>query len=229
MKEISEIFGIDIKNTEYFRQALTHPSYTRENNLDYTSSYERLEFLGDAVLKLAVSDIIYKKYPNYAEGNMSKIRSFVVSDATLFEVCKKIGLSELIIMGDHDKKYRNVESVCACALEAVFGAFYLDGKYSELVNFISREFMVYIEDVDKNFEKYNAKALLQVYTQGHTKTTPDYNLVSESGPPHKKIFEVEVVYEGEVVASGQGSTKKEAEQHAAYNACQKLGVIPCQK
>ena len=231
MKKIAEIFGIEIENHEFFKQALTHPSYTKENNLDYVQSYERLEFLGDAVLKLSVSDVLFKKYPDYTEGSMSKIRSIVVSDAVLFEICEKIGLSQLIILGKHEDKQgcRKLESVCACAFEAVLGAYYLDGKYAQLIKFIEGCFTPYIEDVDKNSEKFNAKALLQEYTQGQTKETPIYRLVEEKGPAHKKTFEIEVLYQDKVIGRGEGKSKKEAEQHAAYNACKQLEIIKCQK
>lgn len=227
MKEISDIFNIDIKNSELFKTALTHPSYTKELNLDYCECYERLEFLGDAVLKLSVSEILYKKYPNYTEGNMSKIRSIIVSDATLADICDRIGLAKFIIVSPHEEKQgcKKVESVRACAFEAVLGAYYLDGKLKQLIKFIKNVMEPYILDVDKNFEKFNAKALLQEYTQGQTKEVPEYILVGESGPAHKKIFTVEVKYRGDVIAQGEGKTKKDAEQHAAYEACEKLGVI----
>lgn len=227
MKELSDIFNISIDNQAIFKNALTHTSYTKEQNLSYTESYERLEFLGDAVLKLAVSDILYKKYPEYTEGSMSKIRSIVVSDAVLFEISEKIGLSKLIILAKHEEKQgcRKLESVCACAFEAVLGAYYLDGKFDELVEFIKTVFTPYIEDVDKNFERFNAKALLQEYTQSKTKDTPQYVLVNESGPAHNKTFEVEVLYENEHLAKGTGKSKKEAEQKCAYEACKKLGLI----
>ena len=227
MTTISDIFGIEIKNEEFFKTALTHTSYTKENELDYTKSYERFEFLGDAVLKLSISDILFKKYPNYPEGNMSKIRSIVVSDATLSEICKKIGLSELILIGKHEEKQgiRDLESVCACAFEAVLGAYYLDGSYKKLLKFIERIFTPYIEDVDKNFAKFNSKELLQEYTQGLTKETPVYKLIGESGPAHNKVFNVTVSYRNEVLAQGFGKTKKEAEQQAAYNAYKSLAGV----
>lgn len=231
MKKLSEIFNISIENETIFRQALTHPSYTKEHELDYALSYERLEFLGDAVLKLAISDILYKKYPDYPEGNLSKIRSIVVSDAALFEISEKLGLADLIILGRHEEKQgcRKLESVCACSFEAILGAYYLDGKFPELIEFIKEIFAPYIEDVDKNFEKFNAKALLQEYTQGRTKTVPEYRIVNETGPAHNKTFEVEVWYENECIAQGAGKSKKEAEQKCAYEACQKLGITKCQK
>ncbi len=231
MDNLEQIFNINIENAELFKKALTHPSYTKEQEMDYTESYERLEFLGDAVLKLAVSDILYKKYPDYTEGSMSKIRSVIVSDAVLFEVAEKIGLSELIILGKHEEKQgcRKLESVCACAFEAVLGAYYLDGKFSELIEFINRIFLPYIQEVDKNFEKYNAKALLQEYTQSKTKTIPEYRVINETGPAHNKTFEVEVWYEGKLIASASGKSKKDAEQKCAYEACKKLGIAECQK
>lgn len=231
MDNLEQIFNINIENAELFKKALTHPSYTKEQEMDYTESYERLEFLGDAVLKLAVSDILYKKYPDYTEGSMSKIRSVIVSDAVLFEVAEKIGLSELIILGKHEEKQgcRKLESVCACAFEAVLGAYYLDGKFSELIEFINRIFLPYIQEVDKNFEKYNAKALLQEYTQSKTKTIPEYRVINETGPAHNKTFEVEVWYEGKLIARASGKSKKDAEQKCAYEACKKLGIAECQK
>lgn len=227
MKKVSEIFGIEIKNEELFNAALTHPSFTKESGLPYDECYERLEFLGDAVLKLSVSEILYRMYPDYTEGNMSKIRSIVVSDATLAKVCSDIGLADLIVVSPHEEKQgcKKVESVRACAFEATLGAYYLDGKLKKLIKFIEKVLTPYIKDVDKNFEKFNAKALLQEYTQGQTKEVPEYVLVGESGPAHKKVFMVAVKYQGEVVAQGEGKTKKDAEQHAAYKACEKLGVI----
>ena len=93
MKQVQNIFGIKTENEELYRKALTHPSYTKEHNLDYTESYERLEFLGDAVLKLMISDILYKKYPSSAEGELSKIRSIAVSDSTLSKIAEQTGLS----------------------------------------------------------------------------------------------------------------------------------------
>ena len=227
MKELEDIFGIQIDNPVFFRHFLTHPSYTKENNLPYLENYERLEFLGDAVLKLASSDILLKKFPDYQEGDLSKIRSIVVSDSTLFKIASDIGLCDLIILAKHEAKQglSHIESVCACAFEAVLGAYYLDGKFDRLLPFLENILMPYIIDVDKNFEKFNAKALLQEYTQSLTRETPEYKLIAETGPDHNKTFTVEVSYSGKNIAQGQGKTKKEAEQHAAYEACKILGVI----
>lgn len=227
MKSVSEIFGIETVNQDLYKYALTHSSYTKELNLPETQCYERLEFLGDAVLKLTISDVLFKKYPNSREGELSKIRSIIVSDNTLADIAKKNGLQDLIIMSKHEEKQgcRKLNSICACAFEAVLGAYYLDGKFNEVIKYIEKTFEPYIEDVEKHFVKFNAKAILQEYTQGQTKNTPVYTVISEIGPQHKKIFEVEVRYNEEVLAVEKGNSKKDAEQKCAYSACQKLGII----
>ena len=227
MKSVDKIFGIKTVDEGLYKKALTHPSYTQDLNLDHTESYERLEFLGDAVLKLTVSDVLYNMYPDSTEGEMSKIRSIIVSDNTLAQIAKGNGLSELIILSKHDEKQgaRNLNSICACAFEAILGAYYLDGKYKQVRKYIEKTFTPYIKDVKENFAKYNAKEILQEYTQGLDKNRPVYRVVSESGPAHKRIFEIEVSYNGEVLAVEKGLSKKDAEQKAAYSACEKLGII----
>ena len=227
MKSVSEIFGIETGNQDLYKYALTHSSYTKELNLPKNQCYERLEFLGDAVLKLTISDVLFKKYPDSREGELSKIRSIIVSDNTLADIAKKNGLQNLIIMSKHEEKQgcRKLNSICACAFEAVLGAYYLDGKFNEVIKYIEKTFEPYIEDVEKHFVKFNAKAILQEYTQGQTKKTPVYTVINETGPQHKKIFEVEVRYNDEILAVEKGNSKKDAEQKCAYSACQKLGII----
>ena len=227
MSSVSEIFGIETVTPELYQHALTHSSYTKEFELPETQCYERLEFLGDAVLKLSVSEVLYKKFPNSREGELSKIRGIVVSDNTLADIARNNGLQDLIIMSKHEEKQgcRKLNSICACAFEAVLGAFYLDGKLNEVVQYIERTFEPYINEASTHFEKYNAKAILQEYTQGLDKKTPIYSVVAENGPAHKREFEVEVVYNGETLAIAKGFSKKDAEQKSAYAACKKLGII----
>ncbi len=190
----------------------------------YTENYERLEFLGDAVLKLMISDILYKMYPASAEGELSKIRSIAVSDNTLSKIAEQIGLNELIIASPHEIKQgvRKLESVTACAFEAVLGAYYLDGKFNELLGFIKNILFLISKKLTVTLGNIMQKAILQEYTQGLTKETPVYKLINTTGPDHNKTFEVQVAYRGEVVASGSGRSKKDAEQKAAYEACIKL-------
>lgn len=227
IKKLEKIFGIKIQNQKLFEKALTHSSYTKENNINSIENYERLEFLGDAVLKLCVSSILYKNFPEYLEGNLTKIRSIIVSDNTLAEMAKKLGVSKLIIMSKKEEKMggRERKSILACAFEAVLGAYYLQGNFAEISAFLEKSFKKLIKEVDSNFEKYNAKAVLQEYTQSQSKETPIYQIIEEIGPQHNKIFVVKVSYKNKVLASGQGRTKREAEQACAYEACVKLGVI----
>ncbi len=221
---LESIFG---EQNELVKQALTHPSYTKENNIDSLESYERLEFFGDSVLKLFTSKLLYETYPEAPEGELSKIRSILVSDAILAKAGEKIGIDELMLLGPAEEKQggRKRESNIACALEAVLGAYYLNGRQKEIENFIKDYVMIYAEDVDKHFEKYNAKDILQQYTQGINKTLPEYRTVSVSGPAHKPKFNVEVEWNGEIIARASGKTKKEAQQNCALEACRKLGVI----
>jgi ribonuclease-3 len=226
-EKLGEIFGILPEKVECFQIALTHSSYTRENNISSLKNYERLEFLGDAVLKLCISDILYKKFPKYPEGDLTKIRSIIVSDNVLAEVSIKIKLQELLILGSQEEKMggRKKSSIIACAFEAVLGAYYVNGEYEGIKNFLEKVMMPYIIDVDENFEKFNAKALLQEYTQSKDKKTPEYKIVKEKGPAHKKTFVVGVYYNERELAVAEGKTKKEAEQNCAYKACVGFGII----
>ncbi|MDD3419532.1 MAG: ribonuclease III [Candidatus Gastranaerophilales bacterium] len=207
--------------------ALTHSSYINENRLEADSDYERLEFLGDAVLKLIISDYLFNIFPEYDEGRLSKIRSIIVSDTVLASFARKIGLQDYIQVGPAEEKQggRLRESTLACAFEAVLGALYLDGRlenlYSFLIDLASRE----VEFIDKNDVFYNPKAILQEFTQEKYKILPIYETVLESGPAHDKTFVVQVMVKDQKVGQGQGKTKKEAQQKAAYDAIEKLGLI----
>ena len=222
---LEKIFGEG--NKELIKTALTHPSFTKENNLPDIENYERLEFFGDSVLKLFTSKLLYKLYPESPEGELSKIRSILVSDAILAKVAIKIGLDKLIILGNSEEKQggRKRESNIACSLEAVLGAYYFSGQAENIEKFINDYIIIYAEDIDKHFEKYNAKDILQQYTQGQDKTRPEYIVTSVSGPAHKPVFQVNVIWQNEILATAEGSSKKEAEQTGAYEACKKLGII----
>ena len=223
---LKHIFG-DVEDESLVENALTHPSYTKELNLDALTSYERLEFFGDSVLKLFTSKILYELYPEYPEGNLSKIRSILVSDNILSKVAFEIGLDKAIKLGPAEEKQggRKRESNLACSLEALLGAYYLNGKITEIEAFIKDYLSKFIKDIDEHFEKYNAKDLLQQYTQGIDKTLPVYRTVATHGPARKPEFEIEVEWQGKILANARGGTKKEAQQNCAYEACKLLGVI----
>lgn len=213
-------------NRELLEQAFTHPSFTKDLNLNHTESYERLEFLGDAVLKLTMSKLLYEKYPDYEEGELSKMRSILVSDAVLAKVATKIGLPERLRLSKSEESTggRNRSSNIACALEATFGAYYLDNKTDAVERFIKETILPQSDDVVEHFVKYNAKAVLQEYTQKNNNLTPVYKTLGVTGPQHKPVFEVSVSYNDEELARATGHTKKEAQQNCAYLACEKLGL-----
>lgn len=227
INEIESIFGIKIETPELYKIALSHSSYIQEQNLDYTQCYERLEFLGDAVLKLSVSDIIFNKYPQDHEGELSKIRSYIVSDHTLSIISKEKGLNKLILLAKHEEKQgcRELESICACSFEALLGAYYLDGKFAEIKEFLKQIFTPFIIDVKNHFENYNAKAILQEYTQSIDSKRPEYIVLNSLQHKNHTEFEIEVRYNNEILAVEKGFSKKEAEQKCAYSACKKLGII----
>ena len=204
---LEEIFNIKITDEDLFKKALTHPSFTKENNLNSLDNYERLEFFGDAVLKLAISENLIKKYPKSHEGELTKIRSILISDATLSKIAEKINITDLIILGSHAEKAgeRKRSSINACVFEALLGAFYLDGKQKEIIDFLNDIFEDYILDIKNNMAKYK--------------------LIEELGPAHEPKFKMEVLYQNRVLATAIGTSKKDAEQKCAYEACKKLGVI----
>jgi len=222
---LNELFGEG--KEDLIDKALTHPSYTKEKNLDDLDNYERLEFFGDSVLKLFTSKLLYETYPTSPEGELSKIRSILVSDAILAKVAVEIGLNKLIKLGPSEEKQggRKRESNIACSLEAILGAYYLSGQEKNIEEFIKKYILVYAEDIGKHFEKYNAKDILQQYTQGVNKKLPVYRTISVKGPAHKPVFEIEVSWNDDIIARAEGKSKKEAEQNCAYEACKKLGAI----
>ena len=221
---LEEIFG---EKNDLVEKALTHPSFTKENDINSLENYERLEFFGDSVLKLFTSKLLYEIYPEAPEGELSKIRSILVSDAILAQIAIQIGVDKLLKLGPSEEKQggRKRESNIACALEALLGAYYLNGKQTEIEKFIKDYVIVFAEDVDKHFEKYNAKDILQQYPQGIDKPLPVYRTLAVRGPAHKPVFEVEVEWQGSVIASATGKSKKEAQQNCALAACKKLGVV----
>lgn len=214
-------------DAELLDVALTHSSYCSENNLPFELCNERLEFLGDAVLKLVISKYLYERFPRYHEGDMSQIRSIVVSDESLYQISEKINLKKYIRLGSGEEANggRNRHSTIACAFEALLGALYSDGKLPDIINFLQNLFEDEITSVDKEGIKSNTKALLQEYYQTYSNNVPEYILTRQEGLPHNRTFYVDVLFEGEYLASGKGTTKKSAQKDAAQKACEKLGLL----
>ncbi len=227
IKEFLAKNNLKTNSFELVQTAFTHPSYTNYNGLDYSQNYERLEFLGDAVLKLITSKYLFAKYTTLHEGELTKIRSSLVSDLCLAKFAKQINLDTLLLFGkvDFNTKTNVPESVLACAFEALLGALYLSSDFVSIENFLIPFFDLIVEEIKDNSLYINAKAILQEYTQSIDKSLPIYEIKSESGPEHNKTFEVDVIYQDKVLATAFGKNKKEAQQNAAAKACEILGLI----
>ena len=189
-------------------------------NLSETECYERLEFLGDAVLKLIVSDILYKKYPDFKEGKMTNLRAGLVSDEFILNFANELNLSKYIRISVSLEKEggSEIHSILSCAFEALLGAMFESGfSYDRIYNFVKVLTDKYFNLLECKLPKFNSKSILQEYTQSVDKTLPEY--VTETVPTG---FLTQVVYHNSTIGVGTAKTKKEAEKEAAYNACLNL-------
>lgn len=227
LKNFIKELGFENFSIELIKQAFTHSSYSKEHNLAYAECYERLEFLGDAVLKMATTEYLYNKYPDKKEGELTKIRAVIVSDEILHKIAKKIGIEKFIKVGTAESKAQvyELESVQACVMEALFGALYLSSDKNMLKDFIKKNLSELTEELAQNKTVYNAKALLQEYTQSKSQELPVYETISEAGEAHDKTFTIRVSYKNKVLAEASGKTKKQAQQEAAFLACKQLKLI----
>ena len=204
-------YNIIPKSIEFYNIAFTHSSYANENKLDY--NYERMEFLGDAVLELVVTDYL-------KEGDMTKLRASYVCENALYEYAKEIKLSQFIKVGHGEELDggKRKKAIMADIFEAVIGAIYLDLGYEKAKEFIEDIVFPHIEDNSEYLKDY--KSELQELVQMNKKTV-EYKIVSETGPSHNKTFNVEVNIDGILYGKGRGKSKKEAEQNAAKKALEK--------
>lgn len=214
-KELEALIGYRFKNQEHLLLALTHSSFSNENKGKKKINNERLEYLGDAVLELTVSDFLYHNYPDKNEGELTKIRSSLVCERTLSVCAREISLGEHLRLsrGEHMTGGRDRDSILSDAFEALIGAIYLDGGIEDAKAFIHKYLL---HDVEEKTLFYDAKTILQEMVQADTKEKLSYRLVKEEGPDHCKEFTVETWIGDKPVATGVGKTKKAAEQMAAY-------------
>ena len=211
-----ESLGIETKNEDLYLEAFTHTSYANEKNVN---SYERLEYLGDAVLELIMSEYLYKK-TNYEEGTMTKLRSSYVCEDALYEYSLKLGLNDYLRLGhgekEHGGKYR--KAIVADIFEAFIGAMYLDKGLEFTSNYLNDNIIKYINNNYEFFHDYKTKLQELVQTD---KKSLEYIIVREEGPAHDRTFEVEVRIDGILYGTGVGNSKKKAEQEAAKEALEK--------
>lgn len=204
------------KNISFCRTALCHSSYANESFDPDTVDNERLEFLGDSVVNLVVGDMLMKRFPKMDEGNLSRIRANLVNETTLSKVAKKINLGSYLMLGKGEESSRGREknSILANAFEAIVAAIYRDGGFKEAYGMVKNMFFAIIDSAGSPEEYLDPKSRLQELAQMKFKEPPAYRVVSESGPDHNKIFEVEMVI-ADVRSTGKGRSKKTAEQDAA--------------
>lgn len=197
--------------------ALTHKSYCNEHRDEDCQDNERLEFLGDAVVDLAISHRLMERFPAASEGELSKLRALIVNEEALAKIARKIGLGDLLLLGRGEELTggREKSSVLADALEAVLGAIYKSGGMDRAMELVDRFFSDILDGVAVGRAGQDYKTRLQEDVQNRLRVSPRYRVVSESGPDHEKIFEVEVTIGAEIFARSTGRSKKEAEQAAA--------------
>lgn len=210
-----------------FKQALSHKSYINEKKLKELDHNERLEFLGDAVLELGISDLLMHHFPESREGEMSKLRASIVNETALSEVARQLNLGKYIFLGRGEEQCdgREKNSLLADALEAVLGAIYLDSGFNSIFLIIKKLFMPVISRATREDINRDYKTKLQEEVQNLFKMTPQYRLVNEIGPDHDKTFEIHLYISGKKVGSGLGKSKKQAEQSAAQDALDHLDKI----
>ena len=207
-------FNVQINNQELLNTALTHSSYANEHG---GSNYERLEFLGDAVLQLITSEYFYKKY-DFQEGELSKIRASFVCEEALAQYAKDVGIDKHIKVGNGQKGNIN-DTIIADTFESVLGAVYLDQGFEVAKSYALKVLQPYVLEHHVFLGDYKSRLQEMVQTD---KKSLEYRLISESGPSHDKTFVFEVVIDGIVYGKGTGKSKKEAEQQAAYDALKKV-------
>jgi len=220
LEELSNKLGHTFTYPELLSQAFRHASYVNEQDDSNLKDNERLEFLGDAVLDLAISHLLMNRFEDAEEGDLSKFRAMVVDEAGLYQIALMLGLGEYLLLGKGEEHSRGMEkpSILANTMEALIGALYLDAGFDTALEVIGKLFTPLLEKVGTLEMTYDYKSIFQEYTQRTYKTLPKYQLMEENGPAHDKTFKVALTLNGETLAEGKGKSKKEAEQEAAKEA-----------
>ncbi|MGI5911983.1 MAG: ribonuclease III [Syntrophomonadaceae bacterium] len=216
---------LDFNNTDLLAMALRHPSYAQEKNFSHNN--QRLEFLGDAVLSFVIAEYLYINYEDKAEGELTKIRARVVCEKSLLNVARIINLGNYVLLGKGEEMSggRKRKSILADTVEAVIGAIYLDQGYEKVRDFILKYLKdSIIESVRENY--YDYKSTLQELVQSKNKENVHYSIIEESGPAHSKNFIAGVYFKNQLLATGKGKSKKEAEQNAAGKVLENRELIP---
>lgn len=219
-EEFANSIGIKFSNIELLKNAFVHRSYINENGRSGLEHNERLEFLGDAVLELSVTDFLFRKYKNKTEGELTAHRAALVNAVTLSEIALDLGLNEYLFLSKGESKDtgRARQSILADAYEALIGAIYLEHGYTVADEFIKKYLLSKTDEVVKRGLLKDAKSKVQEKSQEIYGVTPQYKVLKETGPDHDKKFVVGIYFNSEKAGSGEGKSKQEAEQAAAQDA-----------
>lgn len=214
---LQDRIGYRFQDEKLLKQAITHSSFTNEQRINKIGHYERLEFLGDAVLELVSSEYLFYEHTDMPEGQMTKVRASMVCEPALAFCAADLELGKFILLGKGEENTggRGRDSIISDVMEAIIGAIYLDGGFEPAKKFIYR---FILSDLEKKRLFYDSKSNLQELIQSKLKKEFHYELLGESGPEHNKEFSVAVYLENECIGTGIGKTKKAAEQQAAYAA-----------
>lgn len=212
--------GINFKNMDLVEEALTHRSYVNENRDKVGNHNERMEYLGDAVLELVVTEFLFRTYETYPEGDLTSFRAALVKTESLAEEAERLGVGEFILMskGEEATGGRTRPYILANTVEAIIGAIYLDQGYNASEEFILKNICYKIDNIVKSRLDIDSKSKLQEIAQEVVKITPSYEFIKSQGPDHDKIFEMAVMLGEKTFGRGQGKSKQEAEQKAAQDA-----------
>lgn len=226
LKQLQKKIHCKFRRLSYLHQALIHSSYVNERSKLRLVSNETLEFLGDAVLGLVITEYLYRHFPGFSEGKLSILKSMLVSEPTLAEIARHLDIGEFLFLGKGEDRdaARMRPSLLSNALEALIAALYLDGGLKAAHKFIQRVYADKFKDIPKMELGGSYKNRLQQYTQAELGCMPIYEVLSEKGPSHKKTYEIGVSFQGEIRGYGAGTSKKRAEQEAAKHALIKLGL-----
>lgn len=227
LEQFENIIKYKFKDIELLKKAFTHSSYANEKHIEKYDNNERLEFLGDAVLELVISDYIYALYPKMPEGELTKLRAGTVCEASLAERAADIHISGFIMLGKGEETTggRHRDSILADAFEAVIGAVYLDGGIDAARKHILGQLEGTVGRVRQSLNIIDCKTRLQEEIQKNSKEPIHYEIIGESGPDHDKLFTASVNHNGSMLGEGSGKSKKEAEQAAALDALKKMNII----
>jgi ribonuclease-3 len=228
MKDFSEFeqkIGVTFKNKALLRAAFTHRSYLNENRGVSSEHNERLEFLGDAVVELAVTDFLYKKFPQKDEGVLTSFRAALVNAVTLSDLAGKLHMNDYLLLSKGESKDmgRARQFILANTIEAFVGAVFLDQGMDACIAFLEKHLYPLTEGIVEGRLWQDSKSYFQEKAQDEVSVTPSYKLIRENGPDHDKHFTIGVYIGSELIAEGDGKSKQEAEQSAARAALQKKG------